>query len=103
LSPNLKVELGVSSLFEKGRDGEESNKAHVLTVCDGSRRGLRQVASQLGLTRIWMESGEIGWIRWVEGREHWRWCSDALLLLLTSIGRAEGVDGWRQRNDALLL
>ena len=97
------MELGVPSLFEEGRDGEESSKVHVLTVRDGSRRGLRQVASQRGLTKIRMESSDIGWIRWVEGRENWRRCSDALLLLLTSTGRAEGVDGWRQRSDTLLL
>ena len=65
LSPKLKVELGVSNLFEEARDGEENNKAHVLTVRDGSRRGLCQVASQRGLTKIWKESSDIGWIRWV--------------------------------------
>ena len=97
------MELGVPSLFEEGRDGEESSKVHVLTVRDGSRRGLRQVASQRGLTKIRMESSDIGWIRWVKGREKGGRCSNALLLLLTSTGRAEGVDGWRQRSDTLLL
>ena len=72
-------------------------------VRDGSRRGLRQVASQRGLTKIRMESSDIGWIRWVKGGEKGRRCSHALLLLLTSTGRAEGVDGWRQRSDTLLL
>ena len=67
LSPNLKVELGVPSLFKEGRDGEESCKVHVLTVRDGSCRGLCQVASQRGLTKIRMESSGVGWIRWVEG------------------------------------
>ena len=103
LSPNLKVELGVPSLFEEGRNGEEGCKVHVLTVRDGGRRGLRQVASQRGLTKIRMQSGNVGWIRWIEGRKGWRRCSDALLLLLAALRWVEGMESWRRSSDALLL
>ena len=93
LSPNLKVKLGVPSFFEEGRDGKESCKVHVLTVRDGSRRGLRQMASQRGLVKVRMESVDVGWIRWVKGRGGWRQCSDVLLLLLEAIRWVEGMKG----------
>jgi len=94
LSPNLKVELGVPSLFKEGRDGEEGCKVHILTVRDDSRRGLRQVASQRGLAKVRMESDDGGWIRWVEGRGGGQRCSDALVLL-AAIRWVEGMKGWR--------
>jgi len=102
LSPNLKVELGVPSLFKEARDGEESCKVHVLTVRDGSCHGLRQVASQRWLAKVRMESGDGGWIPWVEGRGGWQQCSDALVLL-AAIRWVEGMEGWWHCRDALLL
>ena len=62
LSPNLKVELGGPSLLKERRDGEESCKVHILTVRDGSSRGLCQVASQRGLAKNLC--GE--WQRWLD-------------------------------------